>query len=814
MATLTREFWYKLRKKLQGIALGVTEVPVRIIEIPRAEGELGYTSSGNTIHLAYDHPVMDPLTVEHHVAFVQGVFTHELMHRIATPFAEFERMLNGMPIEEAKIFAQIFNVIEDPAIEYQAPMYIGGHLLKCLSYSIMTLYKETEPMRKKARPFSQFMTALIMYGDGGAVKGKFHSQKARNIFYKCLPLVDEAIVTRDGKRRLKLAYDVFLLSKPLWKKDLEDMEKMRQLLEELSKLMRSSGKGTSGTSGGSPLDLDPDEDAAGSSSEKKSRRRKITYRKISKEEMEEMLKGASSGDEGEEEPGPDDDIEILYTEEPCEIPKKEKEEKGKGSGKTVLSVPNEPDSKSGEDPEEKTPAGASGSGEEKEKSDEDSESKTKKRRKPSSEGADGPEAAKSRTGGSGDDGEENGAESSERGDSGSKPDEDSGEKDGKAGSRGADAPETGKTSKRDSGDETRETADESDSEASEKRPAGGTMEGGVAPDYDKEEEIAEEEYELSDEDLNRIHETIEAISEENDIEKAESDACYAEPLDIPEMDCSYRGARCLNKRIKCSNPEALESRYNELITKLMNGIVFLENQLKRLIRNCVADREYRNTGRLNIKRLNSGRMTCRVFDRKLDPANMGDICVEIVVDESGSMSSGGNWRLAMQCVIALAEVFSRLHIPTKVIGFTADEKHGGITYDVIHHHYMHWLNTKNERMNLMSITARSNNFDGYSIRYAAKMIAKRKEAHKIMIIISDGAPACNYYYRQNGIADTKDAILEATKVADVIGVGVGNSSTKTLHAMYGNDFLHVQNANQLLSKIGAAIQNKMKRWND
>jgi hypothetical protein len=46
----------------------------------------------------------------------------------------------------------------------------------------------------------------------------------------------------------------------------------------------------------------------------------------------------------------------------------------------------------------------------------------------------------------------------------------------------------------------------------------------------------------------------------------------------------------------------------------------------------------------------------------------------------------------------------------------------------------------------------------------------------------------------------------------VIGVGVGSGSENVWKVMYGNSFLHVKNANELLSQIGSEIQKIMKRW--
>jgi hypothetical protein len=140
--------------------------------------------------------------------------------------------------------------------------------------------------------------------------------------------------------------------------------------------------------------------------------------------------------------------------------------------------------------------------------------------------------------------------------------------------------------------------------------------------------------------------------------------------------------------------------------------------MKRIINNDRGERIYRSCGKVHVPRLCGGRMTTNVFRRNIDPANKADMCVLLLADESASMRSQNKSICAMHCAVCLAEVLSRLHIPLKVIGFTADT--GG--YHVVHNHYMHWLNTREERLYLTSITHRANNFDGYSIRYATEML--------------------------------------------------------------------------------------------
>lgn len=773
MAALARNLIDGLRRKLQAIAQGVTEVAVAIREISRAEGEIGYTSRGNSIHLSFDNPIMDEMTTSQKIAFITGVFAHELMHRIITDFQALEKIIKNREKHEAYILKTIINVMEDPAIEYQAPMYIGGHMLNCLSYTVMTCYKQS-PQLQNDKPFNQFINAMIMYGDGGIIKGEFTSKEAKEYFYKVLPIVDRCITERSGKKRIQLGYDVFLLTKPLWEKEVEDAKAMEQLMNELEETMRKSGKGTSGDSGSSGMNLDGDEDAAGSSTEKKQKRRKVTYRKISKEEMEELKKNGSS-DSG----STDGDVEILYCDE-------EIESDDMSSGASAGG-----ENPAGEKPKSSDSADEGDGSENKESSESVDE-----------DGKDGSGSAKKDESSdeAGSDSESNNADSLNP-DESPNPGKSSNSSDSSNEDDSSRLSEKGENPKDESGSHNDPTGNEI--------PGGGVMSDGPEPDYDKPEEILEEEYTLSDEDIAKIDSLIEEILNEEEKDLTEKDASYAESLDVPDLGVNYSGIKCKNIRIKSDDSAHLLPTYEKIMERLSGNVALLTNQLQRLFKNTASEKRYRNTGRVSVKRLHNGRLTCQVFERMTDPTDKSNLCVELLIDESGSMSTGRRSRCAMECAVGLAEVFFRLKIPTKVIGFTADTDH----CDVVHYHYMHWLNTLNERANLMHITARSNNFDGYSIRYAAKMLEKRKEEHKLLIIISDGQPAC-YYYRnlQSGFIDTCDAIKEATKVADVIGVGIGKDTLNVLPDMYGKDFVHVLKPEDLFSRIGAVIQEKIKRW--
>jgi cobalamin biosynthesis protein CobT len=167
---------------------------------------------------------------------------------------------------------------------------------------------------------------------------------------------------------------------------------------------------------------------------------------------------------------------------------------------------------------------------------------------------------------------------------------------------------------------------------------------------------------------------------------------------------------------------------------------------------------------------------------------------------------------AKASAIALSEVFAQMDLPFYVMGFTADTGRA----DVLHRHYLQWTG-KNiaDKAALTTIRAEANNFDGYSIRCASELLAKRPEEHKILIVVSDGQPAANAYsYRSDisGVVDTANAIRESRdKGQNVVGVAIGTDKN-VLYEMYQDDFVNIEKLDELFVGISKKFTEMVKKW--
>lgn len=683
-----------LIKRLQSIALGVSGTWFRVIEIPPTEEGIGYTSKGHEIHVSFENEFTEKMDKHHHFMFVEGVFAHELMHQLMTDFTAFEKVTDSLPNYVRNIQHTIFNIMEDPAIEYQAHNFFGGHLLRALRFSIRTIYKNT-PELGNDYPFTQFLNAFIHYGDGGFIKGQISDPTAKKCFFECLPLFDKCIEEPDCSKRIKYAQEVFEKSKPLWEEEAKSAEALEKLLQELSEMMKESGKGTKGSNDGAiaPEDCDGSSD---SESKKMKGRRTITIEKM--EKSEEGSDGSGGSEAGED-----------------------------GEGAKESTKDSESDSSDNSSS----------------KSDEsDFKGKSKSNSKTDSK--------------------------------------------------------------------------ESDSVSSDDALIMHTEEGGTGhmtfgEDKDFEsaaepDEFVEDSYELTKEDIAAIEKEIEACLKLGEEEARAEKNDPSSVRDFPEISNSYsKSIRCLNMTVESMSSYA--NQYSRLKSSMTGDIKLLENQLKRILKNDREERAYRQSGRVSVKRLQSSKMTTRVYTKGVNPKEIDDLSVLLLVDVSGSMSWSNKDNKAKMAAIGLAEVFNDLNIPFKVMTFSADMR----GYDVIHTHYINWKNSQEERIKLLNIGAGGNNFDGYSVRYAGKVMSKRKEFHKLIIVLSDGQPACHYYDRKNGLSDTKNAVREAKKEANVIGIAI-DANIDELYSIYGNSFVEMTDLSNMFSSLGNVIKKEIKSW--
>lgn len=206
----------------------------------------------------------------------------------------------------------------------------------------------------------------------------------------------------------------------------------------------------------------------------------------------------------------------------------------------------------------------------------------------------------------------------------------------------------------------------------------------------------------------------------------------------------------------------------------------------------------------------------RVFRRKHETTTK-DVAVEMVIDASGSMG-GSKIHLAAAAAYALSAVLDRLKITNEVICFTtgpmvgaggkleAEQKKIGRVFTRSESLYMPIIKGFNERIGtetkrrfgwLPNSRILRNNIDGECVEVAARRLMQRKETGKIMIVLSDGHPAC---HGDSGrvAKHLKQVVKDLERAgANVIGIGIQDSAVKEFYSKA----IVINNADELPKRV-------------
>ena len=705
---------------------------------------IGYTSADKIIYLGWSHPILKGLKITEKKRILRGTFTHELLHLLFTNFSVLNRTLNRMQAEkkhpiEIRVLASINNLMEDPYIEHNAYRAIGGTLLRDLRYSIRYFYEKSPELSKDMDPFSQYESALIMFGDMGVIKGKFYDSMAAKCFSDSAETFYNNLSEDSAYGRMDNAFKLLDISRPLWEKMVEDAEKAMEALKEALKRHFISELSEESESEGDGKMSEPTKKP--SSSEKR-------MKKLVKD-LSEI--GSSKEESGEESSDEESDSESA-------APPEEKDESSEDTSKGTSSETPESD-----EPSESE--GATGS-----ESDASPESEDSTETKDFSEGE------------------------------GSADEESEGE------STSDDATGAGGTSDTsDSSDGTSDAINDLMSKAFE----------------EAKEELKKEEEELktSEEDRSTDEKEVESGKRAEEKEKAEKEVAEYDPSIGTLYDKDLFSVLNVNAAQHYSSAyHTLFSRMEKRYGGCIHGFV---KRMKRVFANVAEDRVYGKKGKLSVKRYMGPQATTNIFRKKVEPEDISDLCVMILVDESGSMSVGdvsapeySRDEVSKNLAGSLAKAFTELDIPTYVMGYTGEGK----GYDAEHYHYLKWKKSQRDLESIMGISAKCQNFDSFSFSCGNEILKKRNEEHKLVIIISDGTPACCSPMGRVGsgaklLSDTSLAIREMRRQADVISVCVGaGAPAERLKFLYGKNFFSIDSTKTGFLKISNEIEKIVKKW--
>ena len=404
--------------------------------------------------------------------------------------------------------------------------------------------------------------------------------------------------------------------------------------------------------------------------------------------------------------------------------------------------------------------------------------------------------------------------------------EDSSDKEGSSEGEDSESSENDAEGSEDSdGDGESESKGETEDEGSDESDSGND-EGDGASEKDGDDSIVEEEDEEEyddsssggdgDEDDKEPKSTINVIESFQDFEEGikDSQEAIADVITISNVEASkalpYLVYTTDYDRVAISDyrhrdaPEHV--RILEETVNSMTGVI--QKNLERAI----SAKSYsvmipgQRKGRIHaaaLSRLTTG--DDRVFRRK-EIHTSKDVAVQLVVDLSGSMA-GYKINLAVTASYALCKVLDRLNISNEVIGFTTrvgtiytgederrmrdDQLNLGRRYTRVEPLEVRVFKEFEERFTIKPKERLSsfydpsyysggkmhNNIDGECIEIGYKRLIKRPEAGKIMIVLSDGYPAC---FGDNAALDRhlKKVVEDISKKINVIGIGIKSDAVE------------------------------------
>lgn len=261
--------------------------------------QLGWATEKG-VYINWKHPILDGISFNQQVVFLLGVITHELMHKVYSDFDILKYGLskyNGNSTMQ-RLVKEISNIIEDPAIEYMAQFKIGGYLLKCLRFSVRVIYNNNPTLEECDYPLSQLMSAYIMYGDMGIVKGNFTFPEAEEAFNRTIAIMDNAIDSFSARKRFLAAEEVAEVIKSLM--DLDEMGD--DAMDDFDNQMSQSGRSMNPQGSGSAKEelSDDDNESPSKEEQKKKSNRQKTRQKMQGSSKKNQQSGTGDSDKSEE----------------------------------------------------------------------------------------------------------------------------------------------------------------------------------------------------------------------------------------------------------------------------------------------------------------------------------------------------------------------------------------------------------------------------------------------------------------------------------------------------------------------------------
>ncbi|PHQ84676.1 MAG: cobaltochelatase subunit CobT [Thalassobium sp.] len=253
--------------------------------------------------------------------------------------------------------------------------------------------------------------------------------------------------------------------------------------------------------------------------------------------------------------------------------------------------------------------------------------------------------------------------------------------------------------------------------------------------------------------------------------------------------------------------ERLRAYLDQQLEPLKGAVSRLANKLQRRLqaqqnRSWEFDREEGILDAGRLARVVANPTTPLSFKVEKD-TEFRDTCVTLLLDNSGSMR-GRPISIAAICADVLARTLERCQVKVEILGFTTRAWKGGSSReawladgrpqqpgrlnDLRHIIYKSadapWRRARDNLGLMMKEGLLKENIDSEALEWAHRRMAARREARKVLMVISDGAPVDDSTlsvnpanYLEKHLRDVI-AMVEKRKMVELIAIGIGHDVTR------------------------------------
>lgn len=244
-----------------------------------------------------------------------------------------------------------------------------------------------------------------------------------------------------------------------------------------------------------------------------------------------------------------------------------------------------------------------------------------------------------------------------------------------------------------------------------------------------------------------------------------------------------------------------KNRYERIAESHRAFINKTKKEIRRIIQDQdVALQKHRYMGR-RIDAKSAYKVDQRFFTKKRNPEKTLDMAIAILVDNSGSME-GERIESAKEAAILLTEVLNQLEIPCLVASHSSE---GAMNFTI----YQDFDDTGKAKYSICRMMPGGDNRDGLALDIAGKMLIKREEKDRLLIIISDGQPNSHGYAGSMAKKDIKEVVAGFRRQQiKTLAFAIGDDK-KQVKDIYGEAFIDISDYEKFPKMLAKLIEREI-----